>query len=241
MQSHGVDFRKCRSFHKSRIANLAVYCIISRAPIKILNLTNCQLLSDNALRHIGNLCGNRLQILNLNGSGEKITKTGLKFVLSKCRLLQHLDLSLYQNNANLIDNEVASLIASNCKELKELAFKSFTITDEGFNLLSSCTNLQKINLSNCPSVTIEGLRCLMSHCSITDLDISYNQRMLNNDALQDSLLQFWTSLQILRLNNSPQINDQTIQALLPYTTSLVELQLNRTSVTEYGLERVCRR
>lgn len=72
-------------------------------------------------------------------------------------------------------------------------------------------------------------------------DISSNPAILNNNALTSANFFSWPPLSSLSVADSPHINDDTINMILPYFSQIKRMVLSRTDVSQAGLQRICRR
>ncbi|PRP86668.1 hypothetical protein PROFUN_05147 [Planoprotostelium fungivorum] len=246
-----VDFSKARSMHKSRVANLALYAIINRARgIQDINVSDCRLLSDNALKHVGNICGPSLLSISLHDAGKAVTHEGLSYLFSRCHNLIRVDLSLFDQT--IITDALVTQLCHLCVNVEELTLRSERCTDAGGNTYVGVTSvltedpvfgpigtlkrLYSLNLGGCHGLSIHGLASLMIKSNtITRLGI------LNNTALACAKLHSWPPLTFLSLADSNLINDDSVELLLPFFSQMQKMSLNRTDVSQSGIIRLCRR
>lgn len=158
------------------------------AETKILDLTDCQQISDKALERL-DLCKNLRGIYltsNLNPR-TGITKKGISSLIKNCPYLRVLlfdkcaqidDLAVIElakayglrlthlniSNCSLLSDNALNALGTYCKSLKAINMNNTRITDTGiFNLLNSnvSNTIEEIHISNCKLLTDESIECIL--------------------------------------------------------------------------------
>ncbi|XP_045830684.1 F-box/LRR-repeat protein 3-like [Trifolium pratense] len=164
--------------------------------------------------------------------------TGILYLLSRSRFLQHLDL---QNAMFLNDHRVAelskhlfslaSINLSHCRELTESTL---------FALVENCPFLDEIRMED----TYIGNPCFHTGCTFSSRTVSAHMEMkslylANNTLLNDAIIKLFASiclnLQLLDVNNCSCISDEGIVEVL---RSCKIVHLNLSSCPKVNLHRL---
>lgn len=110
--------------------------------LRRINLSRCQLLTDNSLVSLANKCRT---LRDVSFSGTKVTDAGVIVLASASAHLQRLDLS---DCAGVGDASMA-VVADKCRRLERLSVENCQlVTDTALEtLLAKCSSLQSINFS----------------------------------------------------------------------------------------------
>jgi ribosomal protein S8 len=158
------------------------------AETKILDLTDCQQISDKALEKLDS-CKNLREIYLTSNIGPRlgVTNKGILslikncphlrvILLDKCVQIDDLAISelakayglrlIYLNisNCSLISDNALNTIGTHCKSLKAINMNNTHITDTGiFNLLNAnvSNTIEEIHVSNCKLITDESIECIL--------------------------------------------------------------------------------
>lgn len=145
--------------------------ILTRYPfVSVLDLSLCPRITDTSLKNIAVMCGNKLTSIDLSRS-KMFSIVGLSSLVMSCPNLCVIDLS---NAENLRDQGMAVLAgASNLERLCLDRCKS--ITDMGIGCVAvGCGKLRALSLKWCLGIGDLGVGLIAVKCKeIRSLDISY--------------------------------------------------------------------
>nr|XP_018625822.1 uncharacterized protein LOC104094825 isoform X2 [Nicotiana tomentosiformis] len=127
---------------------------------KELDFADCQNLTDQSLKFIGDTCANlhSLDISNLN----KLTDVGLQFLANGCRSIRRL--KLCRNSFS--DEGIAAFLEASGACLEDLSLNncSKVSTSTAFSLSKSSRKLLHLDLSWCRRITDEELGLIVDSC-----------------------------------------------------------------------------
>lgn len=177
----------------TEIGDKAVEKIVATCPrLRNLLLAKCRNLTDRAVYAITKL-GKNLHYLHL-GHCARLTDESIKVLSRHCTRIRYIDLACC---SNLTDASIIQL-ASNLPKLKRVGLvKCASITDRSIQALATYggrimrghargnapTNvLERVHLSYCTQLTIEGIHTLLNNCPrLTHLSLTGVQAFLRED------------------------------------------------------------
>jgi len=208
--------------------------------LKHLNLSLCKDVTDNSLGRIATHCKN-LHTLELGGC-TKITNTGLLLISWGLKRIKSLNLrSCWQVSDHGIGHltGINSQPSTGAKTLEQLSLQDCQkLTDESLKHISEgLTNIQRINLSFCVSVTDTGLKSLSRLPSLREL----NLRSCDNVSdIGVGFLAESTSASLTRLDVSfcDRVSDSAMAHLATGLPTLTSLSMSSCQVTDQGIARL---
>jgi len=208
--------------------------------LKHLNLSLCKDVTDNSLGRIATHCKN-LYTLELGGC-TKITNTGLLLISWGLKKIKSLNLrSCWQVSDHGIGHltGINSQPSTGAKTLEHLSLQDCQkLTDESLKHISEgLTNIQRINLSFCVSVTDTGLKSLSRLPSLREL----NLRSCDNVSdIGVGFLAESTSASLTRLDVSfcDRVSDSAMAHLATGLPTLTSLSMSSCQVTDQGIARL---
>ena len=171
----------CKSFHtiesthrttlKPRRLEFLPRTLHRYPSISHLNLSLCPCVDDDTLSSVSHAWSSSLKSINLSGSKSFFTHVGLSSLALKCSNLVEIDLS---NRKDLTDSAAKAIAeATNLERLCLARCKS--ITDMGVGCIAvKCTKLRSVGLRWCIAVSDFGVGLIAIKCKeIQSLDLSY--------------------------------------------------------------------
>ncbi|KAH7655057.1 F-box and leucine-rich repeat protein 2/20 [Dioscorea alata] len=154
-----------------------------------------------------------------------ITDEGLVYIGTCCPNLQEVDLT----DCDLDDSALESL--SRCSELMKLKLGLCpSITDDGLDYIAKCEKLQELDLYRCTGIGDDGLAALAYGCKkIRKLNLCYCTRISDQGMKYVSCL---PELKDLELRGLTQVTSLGIVAIAFGCKNLTELDLKRCSAVD---------
>ncbi|XP_003387849.2 PREDICTED: F-box/LRR-repeat protein 2-like [Amphimedon queenslandica] len=174
-----------------------------------LSLQYCGELTDEALKHVGSHCP-KLKRLNIQAC-RRVSDIGIEAICEGCQLLERINMSHIDQ---LTDQSLRKL--SLCSQLKDVeAAGCSNFTDAGFIALANgCSGLTRMDLEECILVTDATLVKLGANCpNLESLVLSHCERISDSGINQLLDSPCGEILQVLELDNCPQITDNTLEKL----------------------------
>nr|KAJ3413283.1 hypothetical protein HK105_002111 [Polyrhizophydium stewartii] len=199
----GPSLRELVLEHAAKLSEPALRVLREAAPaLRVLSLTACTAVGDDAMEHIAALA--ELESLELNGLGSGVSVASLLDLVDKLGP-QLTTLSL--NGYELLDDTVVDRIATVCQTLTVLS------------------------LSECPKVTPEGLTSSLTRLTTRHPDGMHTLLLNRNVQLTDAVLatavnQFSPTLARLGINGLDELSEAAMQAVAASCTALVEVDLS---------------
>lgn len=198
-----------------------------------LNISWCEQISDLSLAYIAKSCTNlrtlfckglenlsstcfaqlempELKRLSLLSCPNVLDDT-VTDIVKRCHKLEFLSLS----NCKEITDQALVAIAQGCPRMKDIELAGCTnLTDSGFVQLSkSCHELERMDLEECLLITDMTLSNLNNGCPhLTSLSLSHCENLTDN-GLAELCVAHKERLQVLELDNCPNITDHTLEAM----------------------------
>uniref|UniRef100_A0A183BJ57 F-box domain-containing protein n=1 Tax=Globodera pallida TaxID=36090 RepID=A0A183BJ57_GLOPA len=180
--------KSCPNLHTlfcKGLENLSSQCFgqLVMPELRALNLFSCPNVTDETVADVARNC-HQLEFLSLSNCKE-ITDQAIVSISHGCPKLRDLELA---GCANLTDSGFVQL-AKNCHELERMDLEEcLLITDSTLsNFNNGCPNLYSLSLSHCENLTDNGL---------ADLCVAHRER-----------------LQVLELDNCPNITDLALESM----------------------------
>uniref|UniRef100_A0A914HZX8 F-box domain-containing protein n=1 Tax=Globodera rostochiensis TaxID=31243 RepID=A0A914HZX8_GLORO len=180
--------KSCPNLHTlfcKGLDNLSSQCFgqLVMPELRALNLFSCPNVTDETVADVARNC-HQLEFLSLSNCKE-ITDQAIVSISHGCPKLRDLELA---GCANLTDSGFVQL-AKNCHELERMDLEEcLLITDSTLsNFNNGCPNLYSLSLSHCENLTDNGL---------ADLCVAHRER-----------------LQVLELDNCPNITDLALESM----------------------------
>ncbi|XP_077218584.1 uncharacterized protein LOC143852846 isoform X1 [Tasmannia lanceolata] len=227
--------------------------VLVSSNLMTLDLTCCNMLTDNAILAIANSC-KKLVCLRLE-SCSLITEEGFDRLGSCCPSLQELDLTDCNVNdaglkclsrcSELLDLKLGLCadithkglfhIGSNCKKLQQLdLYHCSGISDEGLAALArGCRKLKKLNLCYCIQISDQGLKHLSSLEELSDLELRRLVKITSNGVTAIAI--GCKSLVELDIKRCYSIDDMGLWALAQYAKNLRQINISYCPVSDAGL------
>ena len=145
-----IQIKLCRSINGAEIKGAETLKLTK------LGLTDCTTLSDEGVEKLMKYCSD-LFLLSLTNCNQ-LTGKALTAIVNHTDRLESLELTQLGTPIRFS--------AEPMKFLEDVDFRgSAGITDDSLvDLTSAAPNIERINLSDCPNITIKGLLYLMDHC-----------------------------------------------------------------------------
>ena len=168
---HGINFldvNKCSNIGDIGVSSVSEACASS---LKTLKLLDCYKIGDPSILSIARFCKN-LETLIIGGCRD-ITDESIQLLATACEnCLKNLRMDWCLN----ISNSSLSCILTQCRKLEALDIGCCEeLTDSAFEGLSSGATeltLKVLKVSNCPKITVAGIRRLLDKCnSLEYLDV----------------------------------------------------------------------
>ncbi|XP_015893477.3 F-box/LRR-repeat protein 4 [Ziziphus jujuba] len=163
-----LDINKCSNIGDIGVSNVLIACSSS---LKTLKLLDCYKIGDVSILNLARFCNN-LETLIVGGCRD-ISDESIKSLASACKTsLKNLRmdwcLNISDSSLSCIFIECVNLAALDigcCEEVTDVAFESLSSRQ-------SELTLKVLKVSNCPKITVAGLRMLLDKCvSLEYLDV----------------------------------------------------------------------
>jgi hypothetical protein len=165
-----------------QISNVGLMSVVHQAGtnLELLDISKCVKISDEALICIANSSSN-LQKLSV-GFCVEISEFGLQAVLGNCKKLTHLNVASCIRSSNIQWNTLGNLV------LERLNIEECDLVDDCLiQLARACPKLKSLRVGYSKSITGVGLAELISGCpNLSELDLSYCSQ-IQFSALQEFL------------------------------------------------------
>ena len=200
--------------------------------IQDLALMDCSL-TDKGLLKILDSCG--IQLTSLDVSESNITGEGFIVFQDKFTNMEKLNVMLCEQLTKQGLLEILMMCGS---KLKNLNISATNITDLGLELQGKFAELKTLNLSNCSSLTDQGLLKMLSMCGIKLQHLDFSDTNVTGQGLGEFQNKF-ADLQALNLCDCPQLTNQGLLEILSMCgTKLQDLEVMRTNITGQGLGKL---
>jgi len=204
--------------------------------LKELNLSLCKDVSDQSMQRISTSCKN-LEVLDLAGC-TKITNASLMSI-SHLKNLRKLNL---RSCRQISDRGIEHLCCLYCQQhrvaIEELCLQDCQkLTDESLKHISlGLSNLKKINLSFCISVTDTGMKSLARLPSLNHLNVRSCDNV--SDIGIGYLSESSHKLKELDVSFCANITDASLRHIATGIQSLKFLAMTTCTITDDGLRRI---
>lgn len=209
------------------------YLVISCNNLILIDILNCLLLSEEAIKYIAENSHNlEYLITDIQYNNEIFLQ-----LANNCKKIKEVDLCRFINNyqieklaeilpsINTIDlyeynkiypiefnDQKLIVISENFKNIVRLSFMSDDITEVGINSLAlNCNKLEEIFMSNCNNINDNCIQLISKNCP---------------------------NLKTIELNNCKNISDISLLNISKYNTDLRRIHLQYTSISDNGLKEI---
>eukprot|EP01090_Pellita_catalonica_P015094 TRINITY_DN3994_c0_g1_i1.p1 TRINITY_DN3994_c0_g1~~TRINITY_DN3994_c0_g1_i1.p1 ORF type:complete len:802 (-),score=55.12 TRINITY_DN3994_c0_g1_i1:40-2226(-) len=178
-----VDLSKCMHLTDEAVNALAFH---AQASLTRLSLSGCTKITDKALRILGQSC---LGLVWLDISGcESVTDSGLAAIASGCPALENLSLA---ECTRISDPGIADL-ARKCPHLQSLSVAFCTVSNMALCSLSALPEMQVLDVSHCPLITMDGVQQAMHRWPKLDTLVMRGHSKCTSEGLRHPSLRYLT-------------------------------------------------
>uniref|UniRef100_A0AC35UA39 F-box domain-containing protein n=1 Tax=Rhabditophanes sp. KR3021 TaxID=114890 RepID=A0AC35UA39_9BILA len=230
-----LDFENCTTITEKGLMHISDGC----SYLEEINLNWCNTILDRGLFHLLSKC-KHLRILLLKGCSSltdqlfstlpKQTYPLTHLNMMNCFVSQftiediscrfkHLKFLNISNNSQLLDNSFL-VLSENCRDLINLELSGCSqLSDNGLFYISKfCPKLKKLDLEDCTLLTDSSLFMISKNCEEIEHIILSHLENVTNDGIEAICKTFANTLQIIELDNMPEITNQIFSHLDRVTT-----------------------
>jgi hypothetical protein len=197
--------------------------------LKIVDLSRCTQLDDEAIRHLVASCGDQVEQLRLGGL-PRMTRASVRVVALHCPRLRQLKLGRFPT----LDDDTVQLLAQRAPLLEQFevshAHVAFSNTSLVY-LAKACANLSTVGVSHCKQISDVAIVELASRCwrSLRTLKLSGLYKLTNHGI--EAIAAKCASLVVLELDGCENVSDKALLALARGCPELRILTLRSLKLT----------